>query len=67
MFILPFKKTCKKSNLVSRNWLGENVFITHQPAQPNVYHNIYFQFLKKKKRQKETKEESISGKSNGIP
>ena len=50
MFILPFKKTCKKSNLVSRNWLGENVFITHQPAYPNVYHKIYIFliFLKKK-------------------
>ena len=40
---IPFLRnvSSKKRSLVSRNRLGENVFITHPPAQSNVYENIF--------------------------
>ena len=34
------------SSLVSRNRFSEHFFITHQPAQPNLYQNILFNFKK---------------------
>ena len=36
----------KESCLVSGNRPGENFFITHLPAQSNVYQNIHFLFQK---------------------
>ena len=50
----------KKVLLVSGNRPGEKFFITHLPAESNVYQNQYFCFFKKKTRRqkaKETKEE----------
>ena len=35
---------------VSGNWLDKKNFITYPPALLNLYHNIYFQFQKKKKK-----------------
>ena len=32
----------KKNSLLSGNQLGADFFITHSPAQSNVYQNIYF-------------------------
>ena len=45
----------QKSSLVSGNQAGENIFITYQPAQSNMYQNIYFQFQKTNKNAKKKK------------
>ena len=45
----------KKSSLASGNRPGEKIFITHPPAQLNVYQNIYLQFQKTNRKKKKNK------------